>query len=286
MNNMKDEWTNISAILELASQLSIDKSGGLPQIILSVIQDGVCFISEDLRVLYSNIALKAWYGYSEENVVSKCYELYHFRDTPCENCPVLKAMKSKQPETAIQTFESKDGKREWHRLFAVPLINENGKVISVIEYVRNITAEKKSVMEKELVKMQNQVLQELFDEHQEEVQKKEQKLAQNVNRVIESTLDYLKGILDSSSYDIVSTQLSMLLTGIPCQEEEILSSLSEKERMVARLVRDGYLSKEIAEQLCISKKAVDYHRTNLRKKLGLENEDNLQNYLKTHLKML
>ena len=56
--------------------------------------------------------------------------------------------------------------------------------------------------------------------------------------------------------------------------------------MVARLVRDGYLSKEIAEQLCISKKAVDYHRTNLRKKLGLENEDNLQNYLKTHLKML
>ena len=41
-------------------------------------------------------------------------------------------------------------------------------------------------------------------------------------------------------------------------------------------------SKEIADALFITKKTVDYHRSSIRKKLGLQNE-NLRVYLETHL---
>ena len=41
-------------------------------------------------------------------------------------------------------------------------------------------------------------------------------------------------------------------------------------------------SKEIADALIITKKTVDYHRSSIRKKLGLQNE-NLRVYLETHL---
>jgi DNA-binding CsgD family transcriptional regulator len=42
-----------------------------------------------------------------------------------------------------------------------------------------------------------------------------------------------------------------------------------REREIASLVLDGRTSKEIAERLCLTIKAVDFHRMNLRKKLRM-----------------
>lgn len=44
-----------------------------------------------------------------------------------------------------------------------------------------------------------------------------------------------------------------------------------KELQIASLVRDGKTSKEIAELLNVSQRVVDFHRKNIRKKLGLKN---------------
>jgi DNA-binding CsgD family transcriptional regulator len=46
--------------------------------------------------------------------------------------------------------------------------------------------------------------------------------------------------------------------------------LTPRELEVAEMVRNGYSSKEIAERLHISPKAVAFHRGNLRKKLGIK----------------
>jgi DNA-binding CsgD family transcriptional regulator len=56
--------------------------------------------------------------------------------------------------------------------------------------------------------------------------------------------------------------------------------LTPKEIDVAALVREGRTSKEIAEVLTISVSGVDFHRKQIRKKLGLTNEkSNLLSYL-------
>jgi DNA-binding CsgD family transcriptional regulator len=55
--------------------------------------------------------------------------------------------------------------------------------------------------------------------------------------------------------------------------------LSPREQEVAQLIRQGYTSRQIAEVLVISKKAVDFHRSNIRRKLGLSRGENLRAYL-------
>jgi PAS domain S-box-containing protein len=52
-------------------------------------------------------------------------------------------------------------------------------------------------------------------------------------------------------------------------------SLSVREREVANLVRLGMSNKEVARQLNIALCTVEYHRTNLREKLGLKKGDNV-----------
>ena len=52
-------------------------------------------------------------------------------------------------------------------------------------------------------------------------------------------------------------------------------SLSPREREVANLVRLGMSNKEVARQLNIALCTVEYHRTNLREKLGLQKGDNV-----------
>lgn len=52
-------------------------------------------------------------------------------------------------------------------------------------------------------------------------------------------------------------------------EHGILSSLSEREREVFKLLAEGKKNKEIAKLLYVSQRTIDTHRLNLMKKLGL-----------------
>ena len=55
---------------------------------------------------------------------------------------------------------------------------------------------------------------------------------------------------------------------------------------IASLIKEGRSSEEIAKTLVVSKKTVDFHRANIRKKLGLHTETgertNLMSYLQSH----
>lgn len=48
-------------------------------------------------------------------------------------------------------------------------------------------------------------------------------------------------------------------------------TLTKREREILKLIAEGYRNKEIAEELCISVKTVEKHRSNLMEKLGLHN---------------
>ncbi|MFO7963118.1 MAG: response regulator transcription factor [Desulfobacterales bacterium] len=58
-------------------------------------------------------------------------------------------------------------------------------------------------------------------------------------------------------------------------------SLTQREREVLKLIGEGYSSKEIADFLFISPSTVDKHRTNMRKKLGLNSNQELKTYAVT-----
>lgn len=81
-------------------------------------------------------------------------------------------------------------------------------------------------------------------------------------------------ILDSNLNDIISPFLKKL-------SSQYLN-LTPTEIQVANLIRDGKSTKEIAEVLNISKRAIEFHRNNIRDKLGLKkSRTNLRSYLLT-----
>jgi DNA-binding NarL/FixJ family response regulator len=63
---------------------------------------------------------------------------------------------------------------------------------------------------------------------------------------------------------------------------EITAEFTDREREIILLCRDGLLSKEIADRLCISPRTVDTHKTNIFSKLGIKNMKEVVRYALEH----
>jgi DNA-binding NarL/FixJ family response regulator len=89
----------------------------------------------------------------------------------------------------------------------------------------------------------------------------------------------IRQVLKGSTYlcdhikDIMSREL------LDKDEKKTIYSLSERERSIAMMVRQGYSSREIAEKYCISAKTVEVHRYNILQKLELRNSSALVDFL-------
>ena len=82
-----------------------------------------------------------WHGYesvpeAERHGQPKCYRVYHHRDRPCEDCHVLEVLATGQP-VKVEKVNPVDGRvRE---VSAYPIRDESGRVVLVVEHVRDIT---------------------------------------------------------------------------------------------------------------------------------------------------
>ena len=63
--------------------------------------------------------------------------------------------------------------------------------------------------------------------------------------------------------------------------KEAFPDLTEGERKLANLLRQGFSSKYIASLMNITPKSVEISRSRLRTKLGLKRSDNLVQYIKS-----
>ena len=133
----------------------------------------------------------------------------------------------------------------------------------------------------------NTALKVLLKRREEDKNELEEKVFLNVRELAMPYIEKLKiskldnkqityvSILEKSLSDIISPFLHNMTLKY--------SKLTPKEIQVANLVKEGKKSKDIAEFMNLSLRAVDFHRGNIRNKLGMKNKKaNLQSFLLTH----
>ena len=263
---------------------------------LQSIGDHMSMIDKDLNIIWANKIAKEVFGV--DIIGKKCYEVHHQRKEPCEPypCITLKAFQDGKVHEHDTQVIDKDGKKIFFHCTAnVALKDKEGKPTAVLEISSDTTAHKQaelSLIEKgkelenkthELEEV-NAALRVLLKHRDEDKKDLEEKVVANVKKLV---FPYVEKLNNSRLNDvqmvylnIIKSNLEDIITPFLHQLSSKYSDLTPNEIQVAGFVKEGKTTKEIAELLNSSTGAINFHRNNLRKKLGLRNtKTNLRSFL-------
>jgi DNA-binding CsgD family transcriptional regulator len=176
-----------------------------------------------------------------------------------------------------------------------PLQDSGGQTAAVGAISVDVTARKHA--EQELTKREaelrrksrqlsemNTALRVLLRQREEDTRELEERIVSNVNELVLPYVHKLKGMhlneAQMSYVEIVETHLNDIVAPFLRQIVSDYPHMTAKELQVATLVREGKTNKDIASIMNVSVNAIEIHRYNLRRKLGLQNKKvNLRSYL-------
>jgi DNA-binding CsgD family transcriptional regulator len=200
---------------------------------------------------------------------------------------------SKLDEYVVDYALHSGGEKKWYYMRATRLSGPDP--VRVVVSHENITAlklaeealrkrERELELQAQSLEEANTALKVLLKRREEDRLELEEKVLSNTRELVGTYVAKLKstalnprqkqyvGIIESSLNDIVSPFMHRLSSKY--------SGLTPKEIQVAKLIRDGKTTKEMAQLLQASTSAIDFHRKNLRRKLDLTRTNtNLQSYL-------
>jgi len=159
--------TDITEVKKVNEALLVSEAQ--KQAILDASLDRIRLSETDMRIIWANQTHERELNFIPEDLTGKfCYQVFVGRDTPCPECPSIKAVKSGTIEHAVLTRASTKNKEETTYLdsYTVPLKNESGDIESCIQITRNITQQVQA--EKELQKSEEK-FRTLFEDSRDSV---------------------------------------------------------------------------------------------------------------------
>ena len=132
----------------------------------------------------------------------------------------------------------------------------------------------------------NTAMKVLLDQREKDRREVEEMMLNNVKELLAPYLERLKKTkltdVQMAHVRVLETNLENIVSPFLKNLHSRHLNLTPKEIRVASLIKEGRTTKEIAELLGMSVAAVEFHRNNLRKKLGLRNRKaNLVSHLAT-----
>lgn len=108
----------------------------LLEALFDTIPDIIGILDKDLNVIRYNKAAYAFLNVTPEEVVGKkCYQLIH-RTAPCDICASRECLRTKKPARRVKFNEEFS---IWLDCRSYPLLDDKGKLIGIIEHLREIT---------------------------------------------------------------------------------------------------------------------------------------------------
>jgi len=246
--------------------------------------DGISVLDLDCTILGVNTTMERWYVHAAPIAGRKCYEVYHGRSTPCPGCPTIACCATGRPQTVLVPCEAPGHERATRELSVFPLYDDGGRLFCLIEHVREVIApsEEERTMEALKKRIQSRdrqprerevALDALLCRTDHAERRSVTDVLANITASITPVIARLKERLSASEHLADIELLESLLARITSPLIGRLTAQNRKftprEREIASLIAEGRTSKEIAEHLCLTVKAVDFHRMNLRKKLRM-----------------
>ena len=243
------------------------------------------------KYTYSSPVVKKIMGYEPQEVLGKYYFDFFHPDEKNELMEVsAKAFEQKKPfRKFINWNVCKDGKTSVVlSTSGVPLFDKAGNFMGYRGADMDITEQ--HVAEKELEnkasKLEdiNTALNVLLEKRKADQIELEEKIVLNVENLVKPYLDKLRqGNLDerrNNLLNIIQNNLDEIISPFARNLSSRHYNLTPKEIQIASFIRQGVTNKEIAKLLFLSIKTVEFHRDNIRKKLGIKNKKiNLTSYL-------
>ncbi|HKK66190.1 MAG TPA: PAS domain S-box protein, partial [Clostridia bacterium] len=139
-------WIGTNIDITATKQLQEDfrKTSDFLDTVLESIRDGISVLEPDMTIRHVNRRMEEWYGPADTLIGKKCYQVFQNRARMCKDCPVARAMESKQPASSIVHWGPAQG-IEWVEAYGYPMFDkESGEVTGVIEVIRDITEQKQA----------------------------------------------------------------------------------------------------------------------------------------------
>jgi len=249
------------------------------------------------NLTFFNKATSQMLGYTPEELMGMNYRVYVPPETTNKLFKIYnKIYRTGEPgETFTYQIIKKDGTRRFRETSGSLKIDSSGRPIGFCSLARDVTKRKlaEEALEKKDRELEiksaslaeaNTALKVLLKQREEDKVELGRNVLSNVREIIMPYITELKKSRLTASQRVCIDTIEVNLTNIisPFLRNITLKhyNLTPKELQVANLVKEGRTTKEIADFLCVSTGAIDFHRNSIRKKLGLNNKKaNLRSYL-------
>ena len=285
-------------------QLRVDVAQREWERTFDAIEDYVTILDTDKHILRMNRAVSAAFNKQPEEALGRhCYRVLHERRNVCRDCPTDLVIKDYKPHT-VEYENRRLGKS--FLISASPIFDDSAGLIGIVHVTKDITEKRAAEnalmvaydeMEQKVkertaqldfksrhLEEANTALRLMLKAREEDRHELGEKVLSNVKHLL---LPYIEKLKNSPLSASQSEWLHMLSTNM----DEIISpfatalsaghiNLTPREIQTANLIKNGKTNKEIAELMGVSLRAIEFHRENIREKLGLKNKKtNLRSHL-------
>jgi PAS domain S-box-containing protein len=259
--------------------------------IVETATDAIVTINRKGTIVFWNSAAQAIFGYSADEAIGKPFEIIllerykepmwgwmeYIFSTDSFDLPMgaIEGPGKRKDGTEVPLEISISFWKSAHEYFSTAILRDISE---------RKAAEEQLKIQAQNLEESNAALKVLLERRDADKAELEQKMLSNIKNLLVPYVDKLKiGKLEErqrSLVSIIETNLSEIISPFSHKLVSKFYNLTPSEIQVAGLVRDGRNSKEIAEIMNSSTRAVDFHRTSIRKKLGLSHQQvNLRSYL-------
>jgi len=256
-------------------------------------EDSVYLVDRDCRYLFMNEKHLSRFDLPADKVIGRAYRKFHPKKETKQFAEKVKEV-FETDKSLWYEYRSQRDSGYFLRTLS-PVKEPDGRTTAVTVVSKDITGLKRTEKalrerEKELeiktssLEEVNTALRVLLKRRDEDREDLEENVLVNVKELVLPFLEKVKktpldpgqrvyiGVLESNLNDIISPFLRTL----PAK----YVSLTPTEIQVANLIKQGTINKEVARLMNLSIRTVEFHRENIRRKLGIRNK---KTNLRTHL---